>query len=315
MFKNIKIIKSKNGYQYFFLKLGLFAIIFFITDVVGGKVLHALYFKQKAGWEFRTKYAIEDTHADMLIFGSSRAQQQYNPIYFEERLKLSCYNVGRDGQVILYQYPVLQAVLKRYKPKAIMLECDNMMFIDNKDAYDRLSCLLPFYKTHAEIRSTLQLRNNNERVKILSQMYPYNSAFFKIVSGIVKNEDEDIKGYVPLTGALNEPIRFVDLTKMYKIDNNRIEFYKSFIDLCKKSGVKLVLTASPYFSKESGNDTSLTIAKEIAHENNIPFYDLSKGHSLLNKSNLFDDTAHVNQTGSKILSNIVLDSIMFNNNF
>lgn len=310
----IQTIKSKNGYQYFFLKLVIFAIILFTTDFIIGNIFKSVYLKQNSGWEFRTKYAIEDTKADILIFGSSRAQQQYNPVYFEERLKASCYNAGRDGQAILYQYPVLQAILKRYKPKAIILECDNRMFIDTRDAYERLSCLLPFYEKHPEIRAALRLKNSNEKIKVLSHMYPYNSTFFKIVQGVFKKEDEDIKGYVALKGALTEEIREVDLGKSYKIDTNRIAFYKSFINLCKMSGVKLVITASPYFSKEVGNDSSLTIAKKIAYENNIPFYDLSKGHLLLSKSNLFDDTAHVNQTGAKILSNIVIDSILLNNN-
>ena len=310
----VRTIKSKNSYQYFFFKLCLFVFILFIIDFGVGNIFKVIYLKQKSGWDYRTKYAIEDTKADILIFGSSRAQQQYNPVYFEDRLKASCYNVGRDGQVILYQYPVLQAILKRYTPKAIILECDNRMFIDRKDAYERLSCLLPFYEKHPEIRAALQLKNSNEQIKLLSHMYPYNSTFFRIVQGVFKKEDEDIKGYVPLKGALSEEIRQVDLDKSYKIDTNRIAFYKSFIALCTKAGVKLVITASPYFSKELGNDTSLTIAKKIANENNIPFYDLSKGHLLLSKSNLFDDTAHVNQIGAKILSNIVIDSILFNNN-
>lgn len=314
MRKYISNIKSKKSYHYFFLKLTLFAIFFFTIDVVGGKIFNLLYLRQKTGWEFRTKYAMEDTKADMLIFGSSRAQQQYNPVYFEERLKLSCYNVGRDGQVILYQYPLLQSVLKRYKPKMIMLECDNKMFIYNRSSYDRLSCLLPFYKEHPEIRPTLELRNINEKVKIFSCLYPYNSDFFKIMQGIFKKEDEDIKGYLPLKGALKETIRNVDLSIPYQVDRVAIDYFKLFIELCKLSNVKLVLTASPYFSKEYGEDISLLIAKRIAIEEAIPFYDLSKGHALLNRSNLFDDTAHVNQTGSKILSNIVLDSLIANKN-
>lgn len=69
-------------------------------------------------------------------------------------------------------------------------------------------------------------------------------------------------------------------------------------------------SCSPYFSNGFGNDTSLQLAKQIAKENNIPFFDLSKGHPLLNNSRLYDDTAHVNQTGSPILSNIIIDSII-----
>ncbi|HXL56454.1 MAG TPA: hypothetical protein VN958_09365 [Chitinophagaceae bacterium] len=310
MFNYIKSIKSKNGYR-FFLKLGFFILIFFLVDLSIGKVFYSFYSQQKSGWEYRTKYSIEDTKADMLMFGSSRAQQQYNPTFFEERLNLSCYNTGRDGEDILYQYAVFIAVLKRYKPKVILLECENKMFYNSKDSYDRLSCFLPFYKDHPEIRSIIELRSPNERVKLLSHMYPYNSLFFKISNGNI-SKDEDIKGYLPLKGALNEPMRPVNYSNVYDLDSIKIKFYNSIIDLCKKSDIHLVLVCSPYFSKGFGNDTSLILAKKIAKENNIPFFDLSRGHPLLDKSNLFDDTAHVNQTGSKILSNIIIDSIKQN---
>jgi hypothetical protein len=123
------------------------------------------------------------------------------------------------------------------------------------------------------------------------------------------SEDDAIQGYVPLKGALNEPIRAVNYSTVYKMDSTKINFYNSIITLCKKYNIELILTCSPYFSKGFGNDASLTLAKKIAEENNIPFFDLSKGHPLLNRSNLYDDTAHVNQTGSVILSNIIIDSI------
>jgi hypothetical protein len=288
-------------------------LLFFAVDFVIGRIFYTLYSKQKSGWEYRTKYSVEDTKADMLIFGSSRAQQQYNPTFFEDRLNQSCYNVGRDGESILYQYTVFTAVIKRYKPKVILLECENKMFLNYKITYDRLSCFLPLYKDHPEIRPILELRSPHERVKLVSNIYPYNSLFFKILLGnISKDKDEDIKGYLPLKGALNEPMRPVNYTKVYELDSNKIKFYNSIIDICKRSGIHLVLVCSPYFSIGSGNDPSLVLAKKIARENNIPFFDLSNGHPLLTKSNLYDDTAHVNEKGSEILSNIIIDSIIQN---
>ena len=308
MFTYVKNIRNKKEYKYFF-RVVIFLLIFFLIDFSSGEVFHTLYLKQKSGWEYGTKYSVEDTRADMLIFGSSRAQQQYNPKFFEDRLKLSCYNTGRDGEDILYQYAVLTAVLERYKPKVIMLECENKMFYNSKASYDRLSCFLPFYQDHPELRSIIEMRSPNEKVKLLSHMYPYNSLLFKIGLGIT-NEPSDIDGYVPLKRALNEPKRIVNYAVQYDMDSTKIKFYNSIIELCKKYNIELIMTCSPYFSNGYGNDTSLTLAKKIAEENNIPFFDLSKGHPLLDNSKLYDDTAHVNKTGSPILSNIIIDSIM-----
>ena len=313
MKKNLQLVKDKNGYQFFFLKLGMFIFICFMIDISIGTILRSLYLKQNSGWEYRTKYAVEATTADMLLFGSSRAQQQYNPTFFESRLNLSCYNVGRDGESILYQYTIFSSVINRYKPKIILLECENGMFRKTSDSYDKLSCFLPFYKTHPEIQSMIELRGPNEKLKLMSKMYPYNSLILKMISGVYyKNKNEDIKGYLPLYGNMNEPMRPVNYTKTYDLDSNKIKFYNSFIDICKRDKIELILVCSPYFSKGTGNDISLTMAKNIALKNDVKFIDLSKGHPLLNQSTLYDDTAHVNLIGAKILSNIVIDSMKVN---
>jgi hypothetical protein len=92
--------------------------------------------------------------------------------------------------------------------------------------------------------------------------------------------------------------------------STKIGFYNSVIQLCKENNIELVMSCSPYFSNGFGNDSSLTLAKKLAKQNSVPFFDLSKGHPLLNNSKLYDDTAHVNITGSPILTNIIIDSVM-----
>jgi hypothetical protein len=308
MFNAINSTKNKKSNRLFW-RVIIFILIFLVVDFCLGSIFHSLYQKQKSGWEFGTKYSVEDTKADMLIFGSSRAQQQYNPKFFEDRLKLSCYNTGRDGEDILYQYGIFTAVLKRYKPKVILWECENKMFYKAKASYDRLSCFLPFYHDHPELHSLIEMRSPDERIKLLSRMYPYNSLLFKISSGIV-GEGADINGYIPLNRSLDEPKRDVNYSIQYDMDSTKIGFYNSVIQLCKENNIELVMSCSPYFSNGFGNDSSLTLAKKLAKQNSVPFFDLSKGHPLLNNSKLYDDTAHVNRTGSPILTNIIIDSVM-----
>ena len=107
-FKTIGMIKlSDNNNRYLLLKIAAFGVLAFVIDFIVGGILSHFYLKQKSGWEYKTKYSIEETKADILIFGASRAQQQYNPLFFEERLYQSSYNVGRDGEPIFYHYGVL----------------------------------------------------------------------------------------------------------------------------------------------------------------------------------------------------------------
>jgi hypothetical protein len=313
MTKAFKNISQNKGYQYLLLKIASFLVLAFFVDFIVGGIFHYFYFKQTSGWEYRTKYSIEDTKADILIFGASRAQQQYNPVYFEERLHQTCYNVGRDGEPVFYHYAVLKGILKRYTPKIIILDFENGGFQKYQSSNDRLGVLLPFYKKHPEMRSIIELKSPYENFKLLSRTYPYNSLLFKIALGnlkLHKEEKEDIKGYLPLTRALDEPIRDVFFLNKYFIDTNKINCFQSFINDCKKANVKLYIVCSPYFIHSIGTDTSMSIAKEIARKQSIDFIDFSKDETFLNNSKLFDDTVHVNVVGSKMFTNKLIDSII-----
>ena len=313
MIQSLKKISQKNGYLYLFIKLAAFLLLAFFFDFLIGGVFHKFYFRQTSGWEYRTKYSIEDTKADILIFGASRAQQQYNPLYFEERMHQTCYNVGRDGEPIFYYYAVLKGILSRHLPKMIILDIENGVFRESESSYDRISILLPFYKSHPEMRSIIELRSPYEKLKLQSRLYPYNSMLLKIVKGNIESEGkqkEDINGYLPLLRSLNESPRTVDLSKPYNLDSNKLNCYKAFINDCIKANIKLYIVNSPYYFNSIGKDTSMEIAKYIAYKTPIKFIDFSKNDFFLKSPHLFDDTVHVNLAGSKIFTNIVIDSII-----
>ena len=312
MVKIFKNISDKKGILYLLFKIGLFLLIFYCLDLMIGNVFARYYKKQNSGWEYRTRYAVEETNASILIFGASRAQQQYNPVYIEERLHQSSYNVGRDGEPIFYYYGVLKGILKRYTPSMIILDIENGVFAEAQSSYDRLSILLPFYKTHPEMRTLIEMRSPFEKYKMLSNIYPYNSLLFKIANGNSANNTkkfEDIKGYLPLTNSLTDPIHQVDVSKGYAIDSNKINCYQSFIDDCKKNKIKLYIACSPYYINLNGVDTSLLLAKKIANEKGIRFFDFSTDESFKRNAQLFDDTVHVNIFGAKIFTNQLIDSI------
>lgn len=294
------------------IRIAAFVLLLVTVDFILGKAFHYLYKNQKIGWEARTRYSVEDTKADIILLGASRAQQQYNPEYFEKRLNLSCYNVGRDGQSFLYQYAVIEGILKRYHPKMIILECERKMFMESPASRERLSCLLPLYKDHSELREIIAQRSPLEKFKLLSQSYPYNSVSLKILfANFTKKKDEDIKGYVPLTRSLNEAKRYVDFSNPgYELDTVKIKYFNTFIKQCQQANIKLYFTCSPFYFNYSGADTSLEIVKETAAKNHIPFFNLSKGVPELDNGKFFDDTVHVNRTGSYILTNIIIDSIV-----
>jgi hypothetical protein len=292
----------------------LFTIIF-IFDFSIGNILSYLYFKQESGLQYRTTYSIEKTKADLLIFGSSRANHHYHPDVFEKKLHLSYYNVGRDGNFIFYHYAVLKGILKRYSPKIVILDIVQGEFQLDPNSYDRLSSLLPYYRTHPEMHSIIELRNKYEKLKLLSSIYPYNSSIFTILAGNAefnKKRKSDIKGYVPVLKTWHNSIQMDYNPVKYKIDSIKVKAYESFIQNCIHSKVKLYIVCSPYFIKSNHTDYSIILAQGIAKKYNIKFWDFSKDSIFINNPKLFGDITHLNDDGAKIFSTKITDNIRNN---
>ena len=306
---------NKHHILYFVFKLTLFIFILFILDLIIGNTLRFYYFKQINGALYRTTYSIEKTKAEILIFGSSRAEHHYRPDIFEKKYNLSCYNVGRDGSFILYHISILKMVLKRYTPKVIVLDVCNNEFDTMHDSYDKLSSLLPYYKTHPEIHSIIEMRSPFEKYKLISSIYPFNSYVLNIISGNIDygrrfQKYSDIKGYRSLHNTWNEPLEHIMIDQNMAIDQNKIIAYRSFIEDCIKANVKLYIFISPYFWQYRNTSRSIILANEIAQEYQIPFWNYSQDSLFLTNSKYFSDKEHLNDDGAKIFSGIVSEKII-----
>lgn len=307
------MIKTGNhSFKFFLLKLAACFALLFILDRGIGKLLKNFYFKQQSGYDFLTTYSIEKTTADILIFGSSRAVNIFNTTIFSERMGLSCFNVGRYGEPIFYHYAVLQAVLKRYTPKIILLSFDAGNFSKNPEAYDRITVLLPYYKNHPEIHSIVTLKGPFEKLKLFSNIYPYNSLVLPIISGnadFSKKKYITTNGFIPIEKTFEGPLQTFDYSKEKDLDSIKINVYKSFIKQCISQQVQLYIVCPPYMINPIGIDHSIAEAKEIAQQYNIKFLDYSRDTFFTNKPNLFADFRHLNVAGVELFSNSVIEKL------
>lgn len=303
---------TNNGFRKFLIRLGIFLLILFSVDFIVGSVLRNLYFKQTSGPDYETIYALEKSQEELMVFGSSRARNHYHPEAFEEVLGMSFYNAGRNGNFILYSNAVAQAVLKRHHPKAIILDIVGHEFEYYAPNYEKLSVLLPFYKTHPEIRSTVNLRGNFEPVKLWFQMYPFNSTLLSIGLGntqFYNKKDPVIKGYSPINRELSqEPV--IDTVNLhYEIDTVQVKSYEQFIKSCKDAGVDLYIVCSPYFNTFPVRDKSVVLAEEIAKKYKVPFWDHSQDPAFTGNPKNFYDVRHLNEPSSLRFSNIIAEKI------
>jgi hypothetical protein len=304
---------KKKPVQYFFIKLLILFTVLFIIDYSLGSLFKYLYFEQESGELYTITYSIDKTNEDILVFGSSRANHHYHPEVFEKRLNLSFFNTGRDGEHIFFQDAILKAVLKRYTPKIVLFDFVDAEFDKDHTSYDRISTLLPYYHDHPEIRSIVKLRGPYEKYKLLSRSYPYNSEIFQILLGNTKYKKakhENIKGYIPRKEIWDEPAKTVVYPEKYPLDSNKIRIFESMIKDCKSAGTKLYIVCSPYFFDAKNQEYSILLGKQIAEKYNIDFFDFSNNPAFTKNVNLFADFAHLNDSGAKIFSEMVIDSLI-----
>ena len=315
------ILSNTNSRRNIYLILLMKSLIVLITvivlDFIIGSILKTFYFRQTSGEGYHTTYSIEKTDADLLIFGSSTAIHNYVPETFKKQMNISAYNVGRDGISIFYDYAILKTILKRYSPKVIILDFDPQEFKKDQESYDRLSCLLPYYKKYPEIQRIVDLKSPYEKYKLLSNIYPYNSSIFTIAIGNTeynKTRRGDINGYVPINTIWDDPIKDSNTFLNYPADSNKIKIYKCFIEDCIRAKVELYIVASPLFIKPGYKNNSVTIGKAIADKYHVKFLDYSKDSMFLNSPKLFADVSHLNDDGAVEYSNTVSDKILSGEN-
>lgn len=306
---------DEKGIPAYIAKACLFLMMLIVLDFSIGSFLRYLYFKQGAGQLYRTTYSLDSTKAEFLIFGSSTANHHYVPSIFEDRLKMTVYNTGRDANTIFYNYGIFQSILKRYHPKEAILDFNVGEFKIFPDSYDKISSLLPYYKSNPELTPVIELKSPFEKWKLLSKIYPFNSLMFSILIGNTeynKSRDyiNDQSGYVPLDHVWPKKLPARSAIKPYEIDAMKIKILKAFIAECKRVNIELYICISPNFIEYTNKDLSVELVHRIANEYHVPFYNFSQDPLFLQHPEYFADLMHLNKTGAEVFTNKVIDKII-----
>lgn len=294
------------------LKMIKFCIIFLIIDFSLGYIVKELFYSQKTGKYARATYAIKDTQADILVFGSSHAHRHYIPDILEKELKQSAYNAGAEGQQLLYHTALQEMVLKRYTPETIILNIDDDFLYKFEEAYSRLGDLHPYYGEHKnELKEVLGLRSKFVNFKLFFKSYTANSTIVHVIRYAAAPQI-DYKGYRPLYGKL-KPAQAVsdnDEKREEVIDQNFIAALETFATNAKMNNIELFFVTSPsYFKKKYKTNDSFNKIQEIATNERIPLINFYNAKEFLSKKELFHDTSHLNKEGATIFMKLLSERI------
>lgn len=306
-------------------KVVVFIFIVVITDKGLGLILRKLYFNQSLGQNSTLNHVFSNCNADVLIFGNSRAQHHYDTRIISNALKMSCYNAGQDGgHSIILPYAQIKVLTERYSPKIIILEFSPENVVHFTGIYDGLYILLPYYKEYPEISSLILLRGSYESIKLLSSIYPFNSNIINIIrfnTNYHAERKKDYDGYVPLKRVMsNDMVKPIIETETEKenrtqsfVEANLVKALENIIYLCKMKDISLFIITSPIFhthyDKRNPQSAASKLSLEIISRNQVKYLDFSFDTAFCGHFEWFSDRGHLNEVGSKVFSNMLIDSI------
>jgi len=303
---------ERNKFQsiQLFYRIFIFGLMLFILDYLVGSGLSWIYKIQKNGVFYHTTYGLERTVANILIFGSSSANHHYIPEIISNQLKMSVYNQGHDGINILYQWALLKGILKRYKPKIILLNLTpNELSL--QDNYDSLSVLSPYYKKHTEMRDIINLRSKFEPIKHLSAIYPYNSTILTMLPNLISKKGvRSTNGYYPIYGSAKKmKIKMRNFKNNTNLDPFLIEALDNFMKKCKQDDIALYLVFSPWFSFEIFETATIIKVNELALKYKVPVYNFIKDPEFNGQDDIYQDSGHLNHSGALMFSKRIAKEI------
>lgn len=296
----------------FLKRLALFFFIVILADYCVGSLLERVYFSQKKGQFAQTTYSVDSTRQDILIFGSSRAVRHYSPSVISGALHMSCYNAGRDAQLIPYYAAIQEAALKRYKPKVIIIDVNSWELSPGEGKYEKLSILLPYCRKHPELLPYVETGSKQEHIKLFSRTYPYNSSLFILAynSLFPDKVPADDHGYVPLTGKMTDLMLEDHMRRMKNdkselgdsVDHKALDYYTQFLANTAKYGIKTYVVISPKILREPITFKVKKLMEVASKFDNVRFINFSADPKYNFKYEKFADVFHLNQQGAEEFS-------------
>ena len=285
-------------------KIAVFAALVFVVDTAFGFVMKwALAGTTKGDWG-RRNYILNETHEDILIFGSSRAIHHYDTRILTDSLHLSCYNCGDDGKGILLHYPVLETILQRYTPKIVIYDITPSYDFRVLGEINTLSTLRP-YTDLSPIEEFVEDVEPKEQLKLFSQFYKYNSTFLEILPQLFSSHSLTAMQYTysPLEGEMSYEPANESVHGGHGVDSIKYHYLEGLIELCHKNGVKLCFAASPWY--KMGYSNVFDPVEKLCRKHDILFLNHNFDNRFNMNRNYFHDTSHLNCHGAEIYSSMV----------
>jgi len=279
-------------------------VVLIVLDFGIGTAMEKLYSAQTKGDIGKINYLLKRSDEKVLFMGSSKTQNGYDPVSFENETGLSAYNAGFAGKITPYHYALLELILDNHNPELIILDITDKDLWDMgmNESFEEISSLSPWYGSNSTVDSLLENASFFERFKLTSKLYPFNSKILLML----KTSDNFFKGHKRVEKAWDSDIE-INSRRYDQIGKKRREFIYRFIQRCKEERIKLVLVISPVYMISDGSE--FHELKKIAEACEVPVLDMYQEFDIISHKEYFADKTHLNYLGSQIFTELLVERI------
>ncbi len=294
-----------SNMKVFLMRIAAFFVIISALDLVFGEVLYYLQSSEAGGRSGAEYFVCKESCQDVLIMGSSRASHHYVPEILSQRLGMSCFNAGQDGNGIILQYGRWKMINKRYVPKLIIYDINpsfDLAINDNMTYIDRLK---PFCNDK-DVRYYLESLFPLEGIKLFSKMYCYNYKFIEIIADCFHKSDYmKASGYIPLYGVIRKELldsssREREVLSIVE-DSTKVFYLEQLVKEANSMGTKIVFSLSPSWQGGQYNPEVYETVRALALKYSIPFFEFTDDDFCENPD-YFKDSSHLNDKGARLFS-------------
>jgi hypothetical protein len=297
-----KIIRKRKALIVLTAVIAVVALI----DVLFGCLINAFLSNHHLPGDYtKIEYLLKNSDEEMIIIGSSTAINAYIPQMIEDSLGITCFNGGCNSQNMPFFQSMVEGVLNRYTPKYIVLSMRRNELATNYKG--RLNLLNPYYhKGYKSIDYFLEEENGWKTILLKSNLYRYNTIFWRILLYYVKPDNElKYKGFsshdVPkIPPVLRDESNYTSRYKTLNPEN--LNCFLNIIRLCQQKGVQLIVALPPDYIllPDRGHPYELTAIENLCSDYHIPVLNDCQSPFFLSHPELFYDELHLNYAGSKI---------------
>jgi hypothetical protein len=256
-------------------------------------------------------------NADVLLMGSSRAVNHFNPAILDSILNIHSYNIGIMGYHFSMEY-LRYKIYEKYnrKPKMIILNVDYWSLFHRKDPYNKAQ-FFPYIKEPLLQKELTELGFTDIQLYVPFVRYLEGLYYLdEIKTGLqefmhIKHYDNNLyKGYQPILKAwdgteLHNMLAKNDNKIASLKEENMIRLFEDFLSQCKADNIKVVLVFTPMYIEATqhteGRGEYMKIFEAFADRYNIPLLDYSND-SICKDTALFYNALHLNSQGADLFS-------------